>query len=100
MAECAKTLSDDAAGQSARYQAYAALKVDVESLYNSMYAAVGGDDFKNFKLAYDDFWGDDDLMRHDAYPALARGYNRTIGGFPGALVAGVTGATALETFGG
>lgn len=84
----------------ARYEAYTSLKTAVDKLYNSMYAAVSGDDFKNFKVAYDDFWGYDDLIKHDEYHQLAASYNDLIGSFPGGVVAGVTGQGALNTFGG
>ena len=95
----AAILGSDSAGLSARAAAYAALNTEVDRLYNETYT----DDkaaFAPFKLAYDDFWGDDDLIRHDAYPALARSYNARISGFPARMVASVTGNGALETFGG
>ena len=81
-----------------RYEAYSALKTAVDKLYNSMYEAAKGDAFKNFKVAYDDVWGYDDMIRHDSYSKLAAGYNRLISGFPGSLIAGVTGQSALNTF--
>lgn len=84
----------------ARYEAYSSLKTAVDKLYNAMYEAAKGDDFKNFKVAYDDFWGYDDMIRHDEYSKLAAGYNSLIGGFPGGLVASLTGQGALNTFGG
>ena len=84
----------------ARYEAYSSLKTAVDKLYNSMYEAAKGDDFTNFKVAYDDFWGYDDMIRHDDYSKLAAGYNSLISGFPGGVVAGITGQSALNTFGG
>lgn len=84
----------------ARQDAYDRLKAHVETLYSDFYTAASEADFKNFKLAYADFWGDDDLIRRDSYPALARGYNRLIAGFPAGLVAALTGRGTLSTFGG
>ena len=83
-----------------RYEAYSALKTAVDKLYNAMYEAAKGDAFVNFKVAYDDFWGYDDLIRHDEYGKLAAGYNSLISGFPGGLVAGLMGQGSLNTFGG
>lgn len=100
IAEEADTLVDDSAGLDARYQAYAALKGDVEHLYSGAYGAASAEAFKNFKLAYDDFWGYDDLIARDEYHGLARSYNELISGFPGGVVAAVTGQGALNTFGG
>ena len=83
-----------------RYEAYSSLKTAVDKLYNAMYEAAKGDAFTNFKVAYDDFWGFDDMIRHDDYSKLAAGYNGLISGFPGGLVAGITGQGKLNTFGG
>ena len=83
-----------------RYAAYESLKTEVDKLYNQMYAAVSGSDFTNFKVAYDDFWGYDKLIKFDEYHQLARGYNKLASGFPAGLVAAVTGQGALNTFGG
>ncbi|MBR1559045.1 MAG: hypothetical protein IJ646_02270 [Clostridia bacterium] len=83
-----------------RYKAYTDLKSQVEKLYNGLYSAVSTEEFRNFKLAYDDFWGYDDLIKRDGYHALAKDYNGLISGFPGGVVAGVTGQGALDTFGG
>ena len=82
----------------ARYEAYVEIKTAVDSLYDAMYRAVQGSDFTNFKVAYDDFWGCDDLIRHDEYHDLAAKYNRVVAGFPGSLVAGITGQGALNPF--
>ncbi len=84
----------------ARYEAYSSLKTAVDKLYNAMYEAAKGDAFTNFKVAYDDFWGYDDMIRHDDYSKLAAGYNGLISGIPGSIVAGLTGQSALNTFGG
>lgn len=96
----AALIGKDDAPLDARSQAYTDLRGQVEKLYNGMYSAVSGDDFKAFKLAYDDFWGQDDLIKRDGYHDLAKGYNDLISGIPGSLVAGVTGQGALDTFGG
>ncbi len=98
VSELAARVADS--GVDARYEAYTELKSAVDKLYNAMYSAVKADDFKNFKIAYDDFWGYDDLIHHDDYSRLAAGYNGLIGSFPGGLVAGLTGQGTLNTFGG
>lgn len=99
VADLAQTVAT-AADTDARYEAYSALKTAVDKLYNAMYEAAKGSDFTNFKVAYDDFWGYDDLIRHDEYGKLAADYNGLISGFPGGVVAGITGQGALNTFGG
>ena len=83
-----------------RYQAYTDLKSSVDKLYNQLYTAVQGDAFNNFKLAYDDFWGQDDMLGRDEYHQLAKRYNKLVSGFPGGLVAKLLGKGALNTFGG
>lgn len=93
-------IGNDQAPLSIRYDAYTDLKGQVEKLYNSIYTAVGKDEFKNFKLAYDDFWGYDDLIKRDGYHKLAKDYNDLISGFPGSAVAGIIRKGKLETFGG
>ena len=40
------------------------------------------------------------MIRHDDYSKLAAGYNGLISGIPGSIVAGLTGQSALNTFGG
>ena len=62
--------------------------------------AAKGDDFKNFKVAYDNFWENVNMIKYDEYPKLAAAYNGLISGIPGSLVATVTGQGALATFGG
>lgn len=84
----------------ARYAAYTQLKTDVDSLYNVMYDGVESADFTNFKRAYDDFWGYENMIRNDEYHQLARSYNSAAGGFPGGLVAGIWGLDELNAFGG
>lgn len=93
-------IGQDKADLDARFDAYTELKGQVEKLYNNMYNAVSSDDFRNFKLAYDDFWGQDDMLGRDEYHKLAKSYNSLISGFPGGLVASITGRGALNTFGG
>ena len=100
VAASAATLANDAAGLDARYSAYVALKSDVDKLYNAMKTGVSESDFTDFKLAYDDFWGQDDLLGRDDYPKYAKAYNGLISGFPGSLVAKLLGQGALSTFGG
>jgi len=100
VSQAALTLADDAAGLDTRYQAYTQIKSDVEKLYNSMYAALDAANFRDFKMAYDNFWGYDDMISRDGYHALARKYNSLISGFPAGLVAGILGQGTLNTFGG
>ena len=99
VAQLAQTVASEA-DTDKRYEAYSSLKTAVDKLYNAMYEAAKGDAFTNFKVAYDDFWGYDDMIRHDEYSKLAAGYNGLVSGFPGAFVAGVTGQGQLNTFGG
>lgn len=84
----------------ARYAAYSELKTKVEQLYNKMYNVAVGDNFTNFKIAYDDFWGYEDMIKRDDYHKAAREFNKLANGFPGKLIAGITGQDALSTFGG
>lgn len=94
----AALIGNDAASLDERYSAYTELKSQVEKLYNGMYSAVSSEDFRNFKLAYDDFWGYDDMLGRDAYHKLAKAYNSLISGFPGGMVANLTGQGSLNTF--
>lgn len=84
----------------ARYDQYTQLKTQVDKLYNGLYGKVSDSEFVNFKHAYDDFWGYTDLIERNPYSKLAYGYNQLASGFPGGLVAGLTGNGALSTFGG
>ena len=95
----AALIGEDSADLDARYKAYTDLKGQVEKLYNNMYSAVSSEEFRDFKLAYDDFWGYDDLLGRDAYHKLAKSYNSLISGFPGGAVATLTGQGSLNTFG-
>jgi len=91
---------DAATDTNVRYDTYVSLKTAVDKLYNAMYEAAKDGEFTNFKKAYDDFWGYDDMIRHDEYPKLAAGYNDLISGIPGSLVAKIAGQGELSTFGG
>ena len=84
----------------ARNEAFTALKTAVDQLYDATYRAVKGDDFKNFKVAYDNFWENVNMIKYDDYGKLAASYNDLISGIPGSLVASITGQGALSTFGG
>jgi len=84
----------------ARNEAFTALKTAVDQLYDAMYKAARGDDFKNFKVAYDNFWENVNMIKYDDYGKLAASYNDLISGVPGGLVASITGQGALNTFGG
>ena len=88
------------ADTNARFEAYNALKTAVDKLYDAMYNAVDRADFTNFKVAYDNFWENVNMIKYDDYSKLAANYNDLIGGFPGGLVARLTGQGALNTFGG
>lgn len=84
----------------ARYSAYTELKTKIDQLYNKVYDAADDSSFSEFKIAYDDFWGFEDMIGRDDYHKTARDFNRLIGGFPGKFIAGVMGQDALNTFGG
>jgi len=84
----------------ARNEAFTALKTAVDQLYDAMYKAAKGDDFKNFKVAYDNFWENVNMIKYDDYGKLAASYNDLISGIPGSLVASITGQGSLSTFGG
>lgn len=90
----------DQADTNARYEAYSSLKVEVDKLYDAVYAKVTGTDFTNFKVAYDNFWEDVNKIKYDDYCKQAAQYNDRISGFPAGIVAGLTGQGALNTFGG
>lgn len=96
----AALVGQDAADLTIRSRAYTDLKGEVEQLYNKLYASVGEAEFKNFKHAYDDFWGQDDMLKRDEYHKLAKDYNALASGFPAGLVASITRQGALDTFGG
>lgn len=83
----------------ARFAAYTDLKGKTDQLYNLMYDAAG-DAFTDFKLAYDDFWGYENMIKFDDYHKVARDYNKLAGGFPGKIVAKIFGLGKLNTFGG
>lgn len=83
----------------ARFAAYTDLKGKTDQLYNLMYDAAG-DAFTDFKLAYDDFWGYENMIKFDDYHKAARKYNKLSGGFPGKMVAKIFGFGELNTFGG
>lgn len=88
------------ADTNARYEAFSELKTAVDKLYDGMYAAAEGPDFTNFKVAYDNFWENVNMIKYDGYSRLAADYNDLIGGFPGGIVARLTGQGPLNTFGG
>ena len=99
VARSAEVLGDDSAGPDARYEAFSSLKTDIEKLYSDLKTNLSDDSFRDFKLAYDDFWGAADLIKRDEYHQLAAKYNDMISGFPGSVVAGITGNGTLNTFG-
>ncbi|MGX8705391.1 MAG: hypothetical protein ACSW8J_02330 [bacterium] len=92
----AALVGQDAADLTIRSRAYTDLKDEVNQLYNKLYDSVG----ENFKHAYDDFWGQDDMLKRDEYHKLAKDYNALASGFPAGLVASITRQGALDTFGG
>ena len=93
-------VGNDSADLAARSKAFTELKSQVEKLYNDMYAGVAEADLVSFMKAYNDFWGNKDLIERDGYHKLAKGYNSLISSFPGGLVATVTRQGSLDTFGG
>ena len=84
----------------ARYEAFSSLKTAVDKLYDAMYGKVSEADFKNFKVAYDNFWESVNMIKYDDYSKQAAKYNDLVSGFPGGLVSKLTGQGALNTFGG
>ena len=97
----AEQIADASLSLDARYSAYESLKSAVEALYNAaMDASKQAGSFENFKFAYDDFWGYDDMIDGDEYHQMARDYNKLASGFPAGLVASITGQGKLNTFGG
>lgn len=99
VAELAEKVASEA-DTNARFEAYDSLKTAVDKLYDAMYGAVSGSDFTNFKVAYDNFWECVNMIKYDDYSKLAAKYNDLVGGFPGGVVAKITGQGALNTFGG
>ena len=96
-------LAEKVAGEAdtnVRYEAYSQLKTAVDKLYDAAYNSIKGSDFTNFKVAYDNFWENVNMIKYDDYSKLAASYNDLIGGFPGGAVAGITGQGSLNTFGG
>ncbi|MBQ3423889.1 MAG: hypothetical protein IJH38_01665 [Clostridia bacterium] len=96
LADKLATVSDT----NARYEVFSSLKTAVDKLYDDMYREVEGADFKNFKVAYDNFWENVNMIKYDDYGKLAARYNDMISGFPASIVAGIAGQGALNTFGG
>ena len=99
VADLAEKVASEA-DTNARYEAFSALKTAADKLYDAMYGAVSGSDFTNFKVAYDNFWESANRIKYDDYTKLAASYNSLISGFPGGLVAKITGQGPLNTFGG
>ena len=96
----AADLAKDALGLDARFDAFISLTAHVEKLYSNMKINVSDADFRDFKLAYDNFIGQVDMLNRDEYHALAKSYNALIAGFPGGVIARILGQGALNTFGG
>lgn len=99
VSELAEKVANEA-DTNARNEAYSALKTAVDKLYDAMYREAQGSDFTNFKVAYDNFWENVNMIKYDDYSKLAASYNDLISGFPGGVVAELTGQGALNTFGG
>ena len=93
-------LAKDSSGIDARYEVYMKLKADVDKLEGQVRLATDEAGRRQFKLAYDDFWGYDDMIGHDDYPKYAKAYNELVSGFPGGAISGIMGLGALSTFGG
>ena len=90
----------DEADINKRNEAYSQLKTAVDKLYDAAYNSVAEADFKNFKVAYDNFWENVNMIKYDDYGKLAASYNDLVKGFPGGVIAGITGQGSLNTFGG
>lgn len=78
-----------------------------DTVFNAVLKAAnipaGSNDYsaiKDFKSAFDKFNERVRMVRYDGYSKLATSYNSLISGFPGSLVANVTGQGKLNTFGG
>ena len=99
MNEAATDLKNDKLDLDTRYQRFESLKTNAEKAYSSLYSKVSESEFRDFKLAYDDFKGYVDMAERDEYHKLAKSYNNLISGFPGGLVATITGQGELSTFG-
>ena len=99
VAQLAEKVASEA-DTNARYEAFSSLKTAVDKLYDAMYKAVQGPDFTNFKVAYDNFWEQANMIKYDDYSKLAAKYNDLVSGFPGGIVSKLTGQGALNTFGG
>lgn len=71
-----------------------------DQLYNAVYGANLTDGQRtNFKLAYDDFWGNVRFIEKDPYHELARAYNKALSGGLAPLAGGIFGARELcDTF--
>ena len=83
-----------------RFAAWTDLKGAVDNLSNALQQGTTDAEYTNFKIAYRDFWANEDLIKRDEYHKLAADYNGLIGSFPGGVVASVVGQGALNTFGG
>lgn len=84
-----------------QYDRYQKLQTVSDLLYNEIYGSNFTDaQRKNFKRAYDDFWGSDKLIRKDPYRDLAADLNAELKGFPANTAARLWGVEALNTFGG
>lgn len=83
----------------ARFSAYNELKSKTDQLYNLVYDAENAD-FTNFKLAYDDFWGYENMIKFDDYHKQAQSYNKLTQGFPAKIVSEIWKIDSLDTFGG
>ena len=84
----------------ARYLAYQDIKTKADQLYNAVYSAADKEKAVQFKIAYDDFWGYEDMIIRDDYHKAARDFNRIADAFPGKIVAYLYGIEPLSTFGG
>ena len=84
-----------------RYGAYVRIRSEADSLCNAMCALnILDGERANFKRAYDEFWRCDSSIRREPYREMAEQYNRSIEGFPAAVVAKAFGASKLTSFSG
>ena len=90
----------DSTDTNRRYRAYEIVKSDSDVLYNAMYASSLSDaERRDFKTAYDDFWGADKFIRRDDYRELAASFNDELTDFPAGAVGALWGVGPYNTFG-
>ncbi len=91
----------DAADIDQKYDRYGQMQSCSDLLYNEIYGSgIADAQRKNFKRAYDDFWGSDKFIQKDSYRGMASDFNDDLNGFPAGVVTKLWGIDKLNTFGG